>query len=37
LVSDPTAIEHVLVDNAANYRKSDQQRRRLRPALGDGC
>lgn len=36
IVSDPAAIERVLVDNAANYLKSDQQRRRLKPALGDG-
>ncbi|MGX1099598.1 cytochrome P450 [Amorphus sp. MBR-141] len=36
LVSDPAMIEHVLVQNAANYRKSPQQQRRLRPALADG-
>lgn len=36
LVNDPNEIEHVLVGNAANYRKSIQQQRRLRPALGDG-
>jgi cytochrome P450 len=36
LVSDPDAINHILVDNAANYRKSVQQQRRLQPALGDG-
>jgi cytochrome P450 len=36
LVSDPAAISHVLVDNAANYRKSVQQQRRLSPALGEG-
>lgn len=36
LVNDPHAIEHVLVGNAENYRKSVQQRRRLQPALGDG-
>jgi cytochrome P450 len=36
LVSDPAAIQHVLVDNAANYRKSRQQQRRLTPALGEG-
>jgi len=36
LVNDPDEIEHVLVGNAANYRKSLQQQRRLRPALGDG-
>lgn len=36
LVNDPEEIEHVLVGNAANYRKSIQQQRRLKPALGDG-
>ena len=36
LVNDPNEIEHVLVGNAGNYRKSLQQQRRLRPALGDG-
>lgn len=36
LVNDPEEIEHVLVGNAGNYRKSVQQQRRLRPALGDG-
>lgn len=36
LVSDPAMIERVLVQNAANYRKSPQQQRRLRPALADG-
>jgi cytochrome P450 len=36
LVNDPDEIEHVLVGNAGNYRKSVQQRRRLQPALGDG-
>jgi cytochrome P450 len=36
LVNDPDEIEHVLVGNAANYRKSLQQQRRLRPALGAG-
>lgn len=36
IVSDPGAIERVLVDNAANYLKSDQQQRRLKPALGNG-
>ena len=36
LVSDPRGIEHVLIDNTVNYRKSLQQRRRLQPALGDG-
>jgi cytochrome P450 len=36
LVNDPDEIEHVLVGNAGNYRKSMQQQRRLQPALGDG-
>jgi len=36
LLSEPAAIEHVLVSNAANYRKSRQQQRRLQPALGEG-
>jgi cytochrome P450 len=36
MVNAPEAIEHVLVGNAANYRKSELQQRRLRAALGDG-
>jgi cytochrome P450 len=36
VVSDPAAIKHVLVDNAANYRKDDLQRRVLAPGLGKG-
>jgi len=36
LINDPNEIEHVLVGNAGNYRKSVQQQQRLRPALGDG-
>ncbi len=36
LVNDPKSIEHVLVTNAGNYRKSVQQQRRLQPALGEG-
>jgi cytochrome P450 len=35
-VSDPAAIRHILVDNAANYRKDDLQRRILAPGLGNG-
>jgi cytochrome P450 len=35
-VSDPAAIRHILVDNAANYRKDDLQRRVLAPGLGEG-
>src|SRR5215212_10898833 len=36
VVSDPAAIRHVLVDNAANYRKDDLQIRVLAPGLGRG-
>ena len=36
LVHDPCAIKHVLVDNAANYRKDPIQRRILSAGLGDG-
>ncbi|MDB5590668.1 cytochrome P450 [Enterovirga sp.] len=36
VLSDPAAIRHVLVDNAANYRKDDLQRRVLAPGLGNG-
>ncbi len=36
IVHDPAAIRHVLVDNAANYRKDDLQRRVLAPGLGNG-
>lgn len=36
LVNHPAAIEHILLTNAENYRKSEQQRRRLEPALGEG-
>jgi cytochrome P450 len=36
VVSDPAAIRYVLVDNAANYRKDDLQRRSLAPGLGKG-
>jgi len=36
LVHDPAAIKHVLVDNAANYRKDPIQRRILATGLGDG-
>ena len=35
-VNDPEAIERVLVVNAANYKKSSQQQRRVKPALGEG-
>ncbi len=36
VVSDPAAVRHVLVDNAANYRKDDLQKRVLAPGLGKG-
>ena len=36
VVSDPAAIRHILVDNAANYRKDDLQKRVLAPGLGQG-
>ncbi|MGO4572428.1 cytochrome P450 [Microvirga sp. 2TAF3] len=36
VVNDPTVIRHVLLDNAANYRKDDLQLRILAPGLGRG-
>ncbi|WP_332693227.1 cytochrome P450 [Bosea sp. (in: a-proteobacteria)] len=36
VLSDPVAIRHVLVENAANYRKDDLQRTILAPGLGEG-
>jgi cytochrome P450 len=36
LVNDPSAIKHVLLDNAANYCKSEITRRILEPGLGKG-
>ena len=36
VVNDPAIIRHVLVDNAANYRKDDLQLRVLAPGLGRG-
>ena len=36
LVNEPGAIKHVLLDNAANYRKSEITRRILEPGLGRG-
>ena len=36
VVNDPPSIRHILVDNAANYRKDDLQRRVLAPGLGNG-
>jgi cytochrome P450 len=36
MVCDPDGAKRVLLDNAANYIKSDQVQRQLRPALGNG-
>ena len=36
VLSCPDAIRHVLVENAANYRKDDLQRRILAPGLAEG-
>jgi cytochrome P450 len=36
IVSDPDGIRHVLLDNAANYRKPELMRRMLEPGLGRG-
>lgn len=36
LVNEPAAIKHVLLDNAANYRKTEITRRILEPGLGKG-
>lgn len=36
VISDPDAIRHVLIENAANYRKDDLQRAILAPGLGEG-
>jgi cytochrome P450 len=36
IINAPSGIRHVLLDNAANYRKSDLTRRLLEPGLGRG-
>lgn len=36
VVSDPALIRYLFVENAANYRKDDLQRRVLAPGLGNG-
>lgn len=36
LVNEPAAIKHVLLDNAANYQKTEITRRLLEPGLGRG-
>jgi cytochrome P450 len=36
IVNDPTAVKRVLLDNAANYQKTEITRRILEPGLGKG-
>ena len=36
IINEPSGIRHVLLDNAANYRKSELTRRLLEPGLGRG-
>ena len=36
LVNDPTALKRVLIDNVANYPKTDAENRLFRAAFGDG-
>ena len=36
VVSDPALVRYLFVENAANYRKDDLQKRVLAPGLGDG-
>lgn len=36
IVNDPAAVKHVLLDNAANYQKTEITRRMLEPGLGKG-
>jgi cytochrome P450 len=36
LVNEPNAIKHILLGNAANYRKTEIMRRMLEPGLGRG-
>ena len=36
IINEPGAVRHVLLDNAANYRKSEISRRLLEPGLGRG-
>ena len=36
VVNDPAAIKHILIDNAANYQKTEITRRILEPGLGKG-
>jgi hypothetical protein len=36
IINEPAAVRHVLLDNAANYIKSELSRRLLEPGLGRG-
>lgn len=36
MLNAPEAVQHVLLDNAANYQRTQATRRVLRPLLGDG-
>ena len=36
VVSDPVGVKHVLVDNVANYPKTEQEQRWIRALFGDG-
>jgi len=36
VLNDPAAIKHILIDNAANYQKTELTRRILEPGLGKG-
>ena len=36
IVNDPAAVKHVLLDNVANYEKTEIMRRILEPGLGKG-
>ena len=36
VVSDPAGVKHVLVDNVANYPKTEQEQRWIRALFGDG-
>ena len=36
IINEPNAVRYVLLDNAANYTKSELSRRLLEPALGRG-
>jgi cytochrome P450 len=36
IINEPSGVRHVLLDNAANYKKSELTRRLLEPGLGRG-